>query len=276
MRNSYLRKSWARKDYVQKNFAMRYVAGQPVERVFPTSKQLLENASLPRGEPLLEHNRELSVAIWNIYKQQRPSWQHVLASLIEKSDLVLLQEAQTTPALLRFITDSGLVADQVPAFALPQHPSGVMTLASSSPVYCCPLREKEPILRLSKSSLITIYPLPDKRQLMVINVHAINFSLGVDVYSRQLNNIGMHISLHNGPVIFAGDFNAWSRQRLKILERFARRMQLKEVHFNDDHRTIVFGKPLDFVFYRELKVSRAAVVMTGASDHNPLMVNFSL
>nr|WP_255528747.1 endonuclease/exonuclease/phosphatase family protein [Xenorhabdus sp. BG5] len=276
IRNSYLRKSWARKDYVQKNFAMRYVAGQPVERVFPTSKQLLENASLPRGEPLLEHNRELSVAIWNIYKQQRPSWQHVLASLIEKSDLVLLQEAQTTPALLRFITDSGLVADQVPAFALPQHPSGVMTLASSSPVYCCPLREKEPILRLSKSSLITIYPLPDKRQLMVINVHAINFSLGVDVYSRQLNNIGMHISLHNGPVIFAGDFNAWSRQRLKILERFARRMQLKEVHFNDDHRTIVFGKPLDFVFYRELKVSRAAVVMTGASDHNPLMVNFSL
>ncbi|WP_340614836.1 endonuclease/exonuclease/phosphatase family protein [Xenorhabdus thailandensis] len=276
MRNSYLRKSWARKNYAQKNFAMRYVAGQPVERVFPTSKQLLENASLPRGEPLLEHNHELSVAIWNIYKQQRPSWQHVLASLIEKSDLVLLQEAQTTPALLRFITDSGLVADQVPAFAIPQHPSGVMTLASSSPVYCCPLREKEPILRLSKSSLITIYPLPDQRQLMVINVHAINFSLGVDVYSRQLNNIGMHISLHNGPVIFAGDFNAWSRQRLKILERFARRMQLKEVHFNDDHRTIVFGKPLDFVFYRELKVSYAAVVMTGASDHNPLIVKFSL
>nr|WP_074022921.1 endonuclease/exonuclease/phosphatase family protein [Xenorhabdus eapokensis] len=265
-----------RKDYAQKNFAVRYAAGQPVERVFPTSKQLLEDASLPRGEPLLDHNCELSVAIWNIYKQQRPSWQHVLASLIEKSDLVLLQEAQTTPALLKFITDSGLVADQVPAFAIPQHPSGVMTLASSSPIYCYPLREKEPIFRLSKSSLITIYPLPDKRQLMVINVHAINFSLGVDVYSRQLNNIGIHINLHNGPVIFAGDFNAWSRQRLKILERFAHRMHLKEVYFNDDHRTIVFGKPLDFIFYRELKVSRATVVMTGASDHNPLMVNFSL
>ncbi|WP_374053688.1 endonuclease/exonuclease/phosphatase family protein [Xenorhabdus taiwanensis] len=276
MRNSYLRKSWARKDYAQKNFAMRYVAGQPVERVFPTCKQLLEDASLPRGEPLLDHNCELSVVIWNIYKQQRPSWQHVLASLIEKSDLVLLQEAQMTPALLKFITDSGLVADQVPAFAIPQHPSGVMTLASSSPIYCCPLREKEPIFRLSKSSLITIYPLPDKRQLMVINVHAINFSLGVDVYSRQLNNIGIHISIHNGPVIFAGDFNAWSRQRLKILERFVHRMHLQEVYFNDDHRTIVFGKPLDFVFYRELNVSHAAVVMTGASDHNPLMVNFSL
>ncbi|WP_244175503.1 endonuclease/exonuclease/phosphatase family protein [Xenorhabdus vietnamensis] len=262
--------------YAKKNYAMRYVAGQPVEQVFPTSKQLLEEAALPRGEPILTSNNELSIAIWNIYKQQRPLWKNVLTSLAEKSDLILLQEAQTTPDLLKFITASGLVADQVPAFVIPQHPSGVMTLASSPPVYCCPLREKEPILRLSKSSLITIYPLPDKRQLMVINVHAINFSLGIDVYSRQLNNIGIHISLHNGPVIFAGDFNAWSRQRLKILERFARRMRLKEVHFNDDYRTIVFGKPLDFIFYRELKVLSAAVVMTGASDHNPLMVNFSL
>ncbi|WP_269450595.1 endonuclease/exonuclease/phosphatase family protein [Xenorhabdus poinarii] len=269
-------RSWARKEYAQKDYAMRYVAGQPVERVFPTSKQLLEEASLPHGEPFLTNNLELSVTIWNIYKQHRPSWHHVLAALIKGSDLILLQEAQTTPALQEFITKSGLVADQVPALSLPQHPSGVMTLASSPPIYCCPLREKEPILRLSKSSLITVYSLPDKRQLMVINVHAINFSLGVDVYRRQLNNIGMHISLHHGPVIFAGDFNAWSRQRLDILERFTHRMELKEVYFNDDHRTIVFGKPLDFIFYRGLKVSQATVVTTGASDHNPLRVNFSL
>nr|WP_306310633.1 endonuclease/exonuclease/phosphatase family protein [Xenorhabdus aichiensis] len=276
VRRGHERRRYAKKNSDQKNYAMRYVADQPVERVLPTSKRLLEDNSLPHGKPLPARNHELCVAIWNIYKQQRPSWQEVLGSLIESSQLILLQEAQTTPDLLKFVTASGLVADQVPAFSIPQHPSGVMTLASSSPVYCYPLREKEPILRLSKSSLITIYPLPDDRQLMVINVHAINFSLGVDVYSRQLNNIGIHINLHHGPVIFAGDFNAWSRRRLKVLVRFAQRMQLKEVYFNDDHRTIVFGKPLDFVFYRELKVLNAAVLTTMASDHNPLIVNFSL
>ncbi|MDX7988845.1 endonuclease/exonuclease/phosphatase family protein [Xenorhabdus sp. 12] len=277
---SYAKKLYERKlvskKRTKKNYAMRYVAGQPVEQVFPTSRQLLEQSALPHGEPIFASNNEFTIAIWNIYKQQRPLWQNVLTSLIGKSDLVLLQEAQTTPELLKFITNSGLMADQVPAFAIPQHPSGVMTLASSSPIYCCPLREKEPILRLSKSSLITIYSLPDGRQLMVINVHAVNFSLGVDVYSRQLDNIGAHIKLHDGPVIFAGDFNAWSRQRLKVLERFVYRMQLKEVHFNDDHRTIVFGKPLDFVFYRGITVSHASVLMTGASDHNPLIVRFSL
>lgn len=54
-----------------------------------------------------------------------------------------------------------LAADQVPAFVLPQHPSGVMTLSAAHPVYCCPLREREPILRLAKSALVTVYPLPD-------------------------------------------------------------------------------------------------------------------
>jgi endonuclease/exonuclease/phosphatase (EEP) superfamily protein YafD len=38
--------------------------------------------------------------------------------------LVLLQEAQTTPELVRFATTNYLAADQVPAFVLPQHPSG--------------------------------------------------------------------------------------------------------------------------------------------------------
>ncbi|STT01539.1 endonuclease/exonuclease/phosphatase [Klebsiella pneumoniae] len=65
-----------------------------------------------------------------------------------------------------------------------------MTLASAHPIYCCPLREREPILRLPKSALVTVYPLPDARLLMVVNIHAVNFSLGVDVYSKQLLPIG--------------------------------------------------------------------------------------
>jgi endonuclease/exonuclease/phosphatase (EEP) superfamily protein YafD len=108
--------------------------------------------------------------------------------------LVLLQEAQTTPELVRFATTNYLAADQVPAFVLPQHPSGVMTLSSAHPVHCCPLREREPILRLAKSALVTVYPLPDMRNLMVVNVHAVNFSLGVDVYSKQLLPIGDQIA----------------------------------------------------------------------------------
>ena len=109
---------------------------------------------------------------------------------------------------------------------------------------------------------------------MVVNIHAVNFSLGVDVYSKQLGPIGEQITHHRGPVIMAGDFNAWSRQRINALYRFAHRMELEEVMFTSDHRRKAFGRPLDFVFYRDIHVSEASVLVTRASDHNPLLVEF--
>lgn len=254
-------------------YSMRYVAGQPAERIMQPGSFATIGKTLPAGVPLPGHNA-LKVLVWNIFKQQRADWLSVLQSFGKDAQLVLLQEAQTTPELIHYATSNYLAADQVPAFALPQHPSGVMTLAATHPVYCCPLREREPILRLSKSALITVYPLPDKRLLMVVNIHAVNFSLGVDVYSKQLLPIGDQIRHHTGPVIMAGDFNAWSRPRMNALYRFARDMSLRQVRFSDDHRRRAFGRPLDFIFYRGLGVYEASVLVTRASDHNPLLVEF--
>ena len=61
--------------------------------------------------------------VWNIFKQQRAEWQSVLKNFGKDAHLVLLQEAQTTPELVRFATSNYLAADQVPALVLPQHPS---------------------------------------------------------------------------------------------------------------------------------------------------------
>ncbi|AUX71817.1 endonuclease/exonuclease/phosphatase family protein [Erwinia pyrifoliae] len=257
----------------KKTYAMRYVAGQPVERIFPPVAMLHLGQVLPPGVPLTAATR-LKVLVWNIFKQQRADWLSVLQNFGKNAHLVLLQEAQTTPELVRFATTNYLVADQVPAFVLPQHPSGVMTLASAHAVYCCPLREREPLLRLSKSALVTAYALPNDQVLMVVNIHAVNFSLGIDVYSKQLGPIGEQIVHHQGPVIMAGDFNAWSRQRINALYRFAREMGLREVRFTDDHRRKAFGRPLDFIFYRGMGVAEASVLVTRASDHNPLLVEF--
>lgn len=257
----------------KKTYAVRYVAGQPVEHIFPplASDQLRQ--MLPVGEPL-PGSRILRVMVWNIYKQQRSNWLSVLQGVGRDAQLVLLQEAQTTPELVRFATSHYLAADQVPAFIFPHHPSGVMTLSAAHPVYCCPLREREPLLRLAKSALVTIYPIQYEQLLMVVNIHAVNFSLGIDVYSKQLDPIGGQILNHTGPVIMAGDFNAWSRQRMLALYKFAERMGLGEVRFVDDQRRRAFGRPLDFVFYRDMNVSKASVLVTEASDHNPLLVEF--
>lgn len=254
----------------KRTYAVRYVAGQPVEHIFHDAAQ----QPLPLGTRLPVTD-VLWVMVWNIFKQQRADWLSVLQGFGKQAHLVLLQEAQTTPALVNFATSHYLAADQVPAFVLPQHPCGVMTLAAAHPVYCCPLREREPLLRLAKSALITVYPIYDGQLLMVVNIHAVNFSLGVDVYSRQLDPIGEQIANHIGPVIMAGDFNAWSRKRINALYHFADDVGLHEVNFTDDNRRKTFGRPLDFIFYRHLKVKEASVLVTQASDHNPLLVGFA-
>lgn len=73
----------------------------------------------------------------------------------------------------------------------------------------------------------------------------------------------------------AGDFNAWSRQRINALYTFSREMGLEEVNFTDDHRRKAFGRPLDFVFYRGMSLLQASILVTRASDHNPLLVEFN-
>ncbi|EKT54070.1 hypothetical protein OO7_14263 [Providencia sneebia DSM 19967] len=181
-----------------------------------------------------------------------------------------------SPELVTFAAHRQLIADQVPALPFSSHPAGVMTLATAHPIYCCPLREKEPLLRLAKSALITVYPLPNGKHLMVANVHAINFSFGVDVYTKQLAKLGEHLAKHIGPVILGGDFNAWSRQRVNALKRFIRSVGLRELIYENDQRTKAFGRPLDYMFYRGLKVKDSHIMVTDASDHNPIITQFDL
>ncbi|SLM62025.1 MULTISPECIES: endonuclease/exonuclease/phosphatase family protein [Dickeya] len=260
----------------KKTYAMRYVAGQPAERVLPPQTMHYLNQPSFSLTPLIPSADVLRVMVWNIFKQQRTNWLSVLKAFSHNAQLVLLQEAQSTPELIRFATTHYLSTEQVPAFILPEHPSGVMTLSNAQPMYCFPLREREPLIRLSKSALITVYSLSDKRLLMVVNIHAVNFSLGVESYKKQLSRVGEQLAQHHGPVIMAGDFNAWSQQRVSALYRFAHCMALKEVMFSDDQRRRTFGRPLDFVFYRELDVAGASVFATEASDHNPLLVEFDM
>lgn len=257
----------------KRNYALRYSAGLPAERVFPGVLNDLNPTIITPLEAFPTHDI-LNVMVWNIFKQQRADWLNVLKRHGIENQLVLLQEAQTTPELLQFATSNYLTTDQVPAIMLPQYSLGVMTLASANPVYCCPLSEREPLLRLSKSALVTVYPMDDGRQLMVANIHAVNFSFGVDIYQQQLKPIGEQILQHKGPVILAGDFNAWSKQRIRSLYRFSTLTGLQEVRFTQDWRKRAFGRPLDFVFYRGLEVADASVLVTKASDHNPLLVKF--
>jgi hypothetical protein len=106
--------------------------------------------------------------------------------------------------------------------------------------------------------------------LAVVNVHAINFSLSVESYTQQMRAIGDALATHTGPVIFAGDFNTWSAARTQVVADVAQRLGLEEIKFAEDKRTLFFGKQLDHILVRGLRVVSASAIPVTSSDHNPV------
>ena len=120
-------------------------------------------------------------------------------------------------------------------------------------------------------------------ELLVINIHAINFNIGLDGFKEQMRCIAEAITEHDGPVIVAGDFNTWSEARLDILSKLAREMKLEKVDFGPDADDITarFGNALDHIFIckESLEVvsgSQDVIADIESSDHSPLFVELRL
>ncbi|MGL5007079.1 MAG: endonuclease/exonuclease/phosphatase family protein [Plesiomonas sp.] len=238
------------------------------------SPTVIQSCRYDRDKHTVLSGNTLKILVWNIYKQQRNDWLSALSNYTDGAQLVLLQEAQATPELLQYATQRYPAVAQVAAFSIRDQMAGVMTLSAVEAEYYCPLREREPWLKLPKSALVSVYGLATGQTLMVVNVHAVNFTVGVQAYRQQLEQVLSQIALHRGPVILAGDFNSWSVTRLALLRTMVKQMGLEEVLFPKGQRKKAFGYPLDHVFYRGLKVEKASVMSTDASDHNPLEVTF--
>ncbi|GHY80674.1 hypothetical protein VCSRO169_1785 [Vibrio cholerae] len=132
-------------------------------------------------------------------------------------------------------------------------------------------------MRLPKSAIYARYRLSDGQELVVVNLHAVNFTYGTQEYRQQLTALLDELRDFTGPVIVAGDFNSWSEARMALLSTQLASVGLQEVRFSPDNRTtFINGLPLDHVFYRGLQLEKAEAPISDASDHNPLLVRFRL
>lgn len=219
----------------------------------------------------------LSITVWNIYKQNRSNWQSELNKLSAGSDLVLLQEARVTNDFRLWVTSSQWGSIRVNAFEAFKQSSGVLNLATHLPIEACAYTHEEPWLQLPKSALWSRYLLSNGEELAVINIHAVNFTFGTVDYASQLNSLTDKLQQYRGPVLFAGDFNSWSKSRFTVLKDALEKVGLTEVDFDPDNRTqFMTGLVLDHVFYRGLEVEKAKAPFTNASDHNPMLVTFKV
>ena len=253
----------------------------------PEHPQLITVGENSVGQPLvcyqddnalpLDKQGQLSLLVWNIYKQNRDRWSEELSRLSSDAQLLLLQEASLNTGLKQWLSEQGWEGNQVNAFKVMGESAGVINLARTTPNLACGYTEMEPWLRLPKSGIYARYPLSNGQVLAVVNLHAVNFTYGTNEYQLQLQALANKLSQHTGPIIVAGDFNSWSEERMSVMKQVLTSLGLSEVVFSPDNRVrFISGLPLDHVFYRGLRLEKAKAPESDASDHNPLLLSFSL
>ena len=208
---------------------------------------------------------------WNVHKGQDTGWQEDLERLSKQADFVLLQEATQHQNLSTFST-----ALFVSSFSFNELLSGVKTFTQTQPEWYCGGGVAEPIIQIPKVASVMNLPLEKGNSLLLINVHLINFEWGISAYQAQLEQLFSFVENHQGPIIMAGDFNAWNEDRLNLVNNLIQKYGLDSVALSQDERVRFLGYPLDYIFTRGVKVVSATSEVVTSSDHNPLLMTFEL
>jgi len=139
------------------------------------------------------------------------------------------------------------------------------------------MQVQEPWLRTPKAISITEFALAGSSEtLAVVNIHGVNFTIGVSDFTQQLEDIRVVIENHDGPVIVAGDFNSWNNGRVERVEHLSAQLGMTELTFAVDHRVTPFSHTIDRILVRGLRVIDATTEVVESSDHNPLAVRLAL
>jgi endonuclease/exonuclease/phosphatase (EEP) superfamily protein YafD len=246
----------------------------------PTVADEQQACSLALGQviaqPGRELNSELEVLSWNIQKASNAGWAEDLASFSQDIDLAFIQEA-SVEAHIPQVIPTNLYPAFAAGYTTAKQETGVLTLSAGSPSVQCHLTTMEPWLGTPKATSVTEYPLLNREdRLLAINLHAVNFDLGLASLQSQFDALREVLAEHSGPVILAGDLNTWSSDRLALVDSFLQGYGLASINFEPDLRTRAFGQALDHIYVRGLRADYARVIPVSSSDHNALRVRLAI
>ena len=219
---------------------------------------------------------DIEILNWNIQKGADPAWTADLQGLSDEPDLMLFQEAALQTDDWDALA-SGLHPSFAPGYRTRRALTGVMTISAVQPLTQCKLVSFEPWLGSPKATMITEYGLTGTDEtLLVVNIHAVNFTFGVRHFQEQVRQAESVVKEHPGPVLFSGDFNTWRAGRAAVVREVAASLGLKKLNFAEDHRKRIFGHPVDHIYVRGFEVLSATTYMVQSSDHNPMFVQLRL
>ncbi|RUO74909.1 hypothetical protein CWI80_06155 [Pseudidiomarina sediminum] len=231
-------------------------------------------------EQPIAHGEAFGVLCWNTQKlTETPQFQRVLAEVTANYPclFLLLQEAKLSTKNDWLLPHWSYAV--APNIQTRRSTYGVVTASqyAFTDAQARLSKKREGMIATHKSYMLSYHALARGGTLLVVNVHAINF-VRTQQFSKEIELIREELLEHRGPLIVAGDFNVWSRQRRLRLLQFCRSVGLRQAIMTDPHHIKTYRQhPLDFIFYRDLSLQETSAIDTSSvSDHNPLYARFKL
>lgn len=246
----------------------------PAEPNIPSDDKVLTQTGQASLAELPNHFRLL---VWNIHKaSEGETWQKDFHALASTSDLVLLQEGYAINTFEQATKNiKNMLWSFATSFVHEGYDTGVVTGTISNPLRTFWQRSpgREPVINTPKMTILSEFDLPQSsKSLLVANIHGINFVTN-SLFYEHIAAVITVLEKHDGPIIFAGDFNTWNGGRYDYLKTRTGALGLKFVTFKKDPRKVA----LDHVLYRGLNTKSAAILEDiSSSDHLPLKVEFTL
>ncbi|AZZ35307.1 hypothetical protein CIK05_00315 [Bdellovibrio sp. qaytius] len=224
------------------------------------------------------NSTKLSVLAWNLYKGRKSDFKKDFAILAKNRDLVMLSEATTGSPVSDAMNMPGYEWHLAASFNMKNNIAAGVALGSQarpSDVHYYRTKDVEPYVNSPKALILAKYAIPgSSKKLLAISIHGINWS-GDDALGRQLNMVLPDLKAHDGPIIFAGDFNTKNASRVALMIKILAQAGLKRVNWENPTPK----KQLDDAFTRGISVKRARLIndyVGTGSDHPAIDLQLEL
>jgi endonuclease/exonuclease/phosphatase (EEP) superfamily protein YafD len=231
------------------------------------------------------NSQNINILVWNIYKAKKDSFLDDFMELSQGQDILMIQEAATETAydeakerLSKYGHFFGV--SFINTNNRKNSASGTAVYSLAEPTHYGILRTdaNEPFIKTPKVVTYGEYLLQGRSEkLLVVNIHGLNMAKDHE-FNSQLVNCFRIIGRHQGPVVFAGDFNSKNKKRYTYMMDLIERNGFSSVEFKEDRRKrSLFSRLfIDHIFIRGLLVLDSSVPDVKGSDHAPMKVNLAV
>lgn len=242
--------------------------------IVPPDSNVLGEIAMGRPDPL---PTQIKFLTWNVEKAKtKAAWSADFQNLMKDKNLAILQEAVETNLMnetLRSIENFSWIIARTFFMETDRKGTGVLSGSSQRPLSLTFLRSRdtEPFAHTPKMTLFSTYDLENGEKILVMNIHAINFTT-LGPFHRQIDAAAEVLKSWTGKVIAGGDFNTWAALRMTYLLDTMKGLGLEHVSFKKDPRRLV----LDHIFVRGCEILDSQIHQNiRSSDHFPLSTELS-